>query len=197
MPLRVGLAQINTTVGDMRANVDTIAHMIGSAKNENVDLVVFPEMCICGYPPEDLLCKPKFLNDNEAYLQSLASQTNGITTIVGLAEGIPTQCYNTAAVLENGQVKAVYRKGVLPNYGVFDEKRYFTPGQKPVIIEKKQLRIAITICEDIWNLEWLDTFFRERMAGYLFQRTTNRFDRQYICLPLQRRQRSATTSDPG
>ena len=107
MPLRVGLAQINTTVGDMRANVDTIAHMIGSAKNENVDLVVFPEMCICGYPPEDLLCKPRFLNDNGAYPQSLASQTNGITTIVGLAEGVPTQCYNTVAVLENGQVKAV------------------------------------------------------------------------------------------
>ncbi|MHC4961264.1 MAG: NAD+ synthase [Planctomycetota bacterium] len=176
MPLRVGLAQINTTVGDMRANVDTIAHMIGSAKNENVDLVVFPEMCICGYPPEDLLCKPKFLNDNEAYLQSLASQTNGITTIVGLAEGIPTQCYNTAAVLENGQVKAVYRKGVLPNYGVFDEKRYFTPGQKPVIIEKKQLRIAITICEDIWNLEWLDTFFREQQIDLIVNISASPFN---------------------
>jgi len=176
MPLRVGLAQINTTVGDMRANVDTIAHMIGSAKNENVDLVIFPEMCICGYPPEDLLCKPKFLNDNEAYLQSLASQTNGITTIVGLAEGIPTQCYNTAAVLENGQVKAVYRKGVLPNYGVFDEKRYFTPGQKPVIIEKKQLRIAITICEDIWNLEWLDTFFREQQIDLIVNISASHFN---------------------
>ena len=176
MPLRVGLAQINTTVGDMRANVDTIAHMIGSAKNENIDLVVFPEMCICGYPPEDLLCKPKFLNDNEAYLQSLASQTNGITTIVGLAEGIPTQCYNTAAVLENGQVKAVYRKGVLPNYGVFDEKRYFTPGQKPVIIEKKQLRIAITICEDIWNLEWLDTFFREQQIDLIVNISASPFN---------------------
>ena len=176
MPLRVGLAQINTTVGDMRANVDTIGHMIGSAKNENVDLVIFPEMCICGYPPEDLLCKPKFLNDNEAYLQSLASQTNGITTIVGLAEGIPTQCYNTAAVLENGQVKAVYRKGVLPNYGVFDEKRYFTPGQKPVIIEKKQLQIAITICEDIWNLEWLDTFFREQQIDLIVNISASPFN---------------------
>ena len=162
MPLRIGLAQINTTVGDIRANVDTIARMIGSAKNENVDLVVFPEMCICGYPPEYLLHKPKFLNDNEVAIEHLAIETNGITAIVGLAEGIPTQCYNTAAVLEDGQVKAVYRKGVLPNYGVFDEKRYFTPGQKPLIIEKNELRIAITICEDIWNLEWLYTFFREQ-----------------------------------
>ena len=100
MPLRVGLAQINTTVGDMRANVDTMARMIGAAKRENVDLVVFPEMCICGYPPEDLLCKPKFLTDNEAALQSLAGRTNGITAIVGLAQGSPTQCYNAAAVLE-------------------------------------------------------------------------------------------------
>ena len=176
MPLRVGLAQINTTVGDMQANVDNIAHMIGSAKNENVDLVVFPEMCICGYPPEDLLCKPKFLTDNEAYLQSLASQTNGITTIVGLAEGVPTQCYNTAAVLENGQVKAFYRKGVLPNYGVFDEKRYFTPGGKPVIIEKKRLRIAITICEDIWNLEWLDGFFREQQIDLIINISASPFN---------------------
>jgi NAD+ synthase (glutamine-hydrolysing) len=162
MPLRVGLAQINTTVGDIRANVDTIARMIGSAKEENVDLVIFPEMCICGYPPEDLLHKPKFLYDNEVALTRLAAETNGITAIAGLAEGIPTRCYNTATVLENGQIKATYHKGVLPNYGVFDEKRYFMPGQKPVIIEKNKLRIAITICEDIWNLEWLDTFFREQ-----------------------------------
>jgi len=162
MPLRIGLAQINTTVGDMRANVDTITRIIGSAKDENVDLVVFPEMCICGYPPEDLLHKPKFLNDNETALQQLAAETDGITAIVGLAQGIPTQCYNVAAILENGQVQAAYQKGVLPNYGVFDEKRYFTPGQTPVIIEKDGLRIAITICEDIWNLEWLDSFFREQ-----------------------------------
>jgi len=162
MHLRVGLAQINTTVGDMRANTDAIARMIDAAKAKQVDLVIFPEMCACGYPPEDLLHKPKFLNDNEVALQSLADQMNGITAIVGLAEGSPTQCYNAAAVLEDRQIKATYRKGVLPNYGVFDEKRYFTPGQKPVIIEMDSLQIAITICEDIWNLEWLDSFFREQ-----------------------------------
>ncbi|OQY04858.1 MAG: NAD+ synthase, partial [Planctomycetales bacterium 4572_13] len=121
---------------------------------------VFPEMCICGYPPEDLLHKPKFLDDNKTALKHLAAKTKGIAAIVGLAQGVPMECYNAAAVLENGQIKATYRKGVLPNYGVFDEKRYFTPGQKPVIIEKGKLQIAVTICEDIWDIQWLDTFFK-------------------------------------
>ncbi len=176
MPLRVGLAQIDTTVGDMRANVDTMARMIGSAKREHVDLVVFPEMCICGYPPEDLLCKPKFLTDNEAALQSLAGRTNGITAIVGLAQGRPTQCYNAAAVLENGQVKSVYQKGILPNYGVFDEKRYFTPGQTPVIVEINQFRVALTICEDIWDLQWLDTFFKKQQLDLIINIAASPFN---------------------
>jgi len=162
MSLRIGLAQINTTVGDINGNVSRIGRMIGRAKEHDVNLIVFPEMSICGYPPEDLLCKPKFLADNEAALQGLAPDTVGMTAIVGLAEGTPLQCYNAAAVLEDGQIKTVYRKGRLPNYGVFDEKRYFISGQQPVTIEKNGLRIAITICEDIWNQEWLDSFFSEQ-----------------------------------
>ena len=158
MALRFGLAQINATVGDMRGNADSICRMISSAKEDRVDVIVFPELCICGYPPEDLLHKPKFLKDNEATLQDLSSQTEEITAIIGLAQGDSNQCYNAAAVIQNGQIQSFYQKGRLPNYGVFDEKRYFTPGQTPVIIEKKGLYIAITICEDIWDLDWLDRF---------------------------------------
>ncbi|RKY13481.1 MAG: NAD+ synthase [Planctomycetota bacterium] len=176
MPLRVGLAQINTTVGNIRDNVDAIARMIGSAKRENIDLVVFPEMCICGYPPEDLLHKATFLKDNEIALQHLAAETHGITAIVGLAQGVPMECYNAAAVLENGQVKSIYQKGVLPNYGVFDEKRYFTHGKKTVIIEKDGLRIALTICEDIWNLQWLDTFFKKQQPDLIINIAASPFN---------------------
>ncbi|MHC4524633.1 MAG: NAD+ synthase [Planctomycetota bacterium] len=158
MALRFGLAQINATVGDMRGNADSICRMISSAKEDRVDVIVFPELCICGYPPEDLLHKPKFLKDNEATLQDLSSQTKEITAIIGLAQGDSNQCYNAAAVIQNGQIQSFYQKGQLPNYGVFDEKRYFTSGQTPVIIEKKGLYIAITICEDIWDLDWLDRF---------------------------------------
>ena len=158
MALRFGLAQINATVGDMRGNADSICRMISSAKEDRVDVIVFPELCICGYPPEDLLHKPKFLKDNQATLQDLSSQTEEITAIIGLAQGDSNQCYNSAAVIQNGQIQSFYQKGRLPNYGVFDEKRYFTPGQTPVILEKNGLHIAITICEDIWDLDWLDQF---------------------------------------
>ncbi|MEN8126853.1 MAG: NAD+ synthase, partial [Planctomycetota bacterium] len=162
MPLRLGLAQINATVGDMRGNTELITRMINSAKNKNVDLAIFPEMCICGYPPEDLLHKPKFLADNETALRGLLSQTGPMTAILGLAQGNIDQCYNAAAVIQDGQIESVYQKGLLPNYGVFDEKRYFTPGQTPVIFEKNGLHIAVTICEDIWDLDWLDGFLNEQ-----------------------------------
>lgn len=158
MPLRIGLAQINATVGDVSGNADKITGMVDSAKQKHVDLVVFSEMSICGYPPEDLLYKPKFLKDNASTLQDIVNKTDDITAIVGLAEGEPRQCYNAAAVIENGQIQSVYKKGRLPNYGVFDEKRYFIPGSKPVVFEKNGLNIAVTICEDIWDLDWLDQF---------------------------------------
>jgi NAD+ synthase (glutamine-hydrolysing) len=156
--LRLGLAQINTTVGDIPGNVNTITRMLQLAKQKQVDLVIFPEMCICGYPPEDLLHKPQFLRDNQAALERLASQTDGITAIVGLATGTPEKCYNAAAIIKNGTIQSVYKKGLLPNYGVFDEKRYFAAGNTPIVFEQDGLHIALTICEDIWDLDWLDKF---------------------------------------
>jgi NAD+ synthase (glutamine-hydrolysing) len=158
MASRIALAQINTTVGNLHGNADLVCRTLNAAKEHRADLVVFPELCICGYPPEDLLHKPKFLQDNKSTLQKLAGQTESATAIIGLAQGRPGQCYNCAAVVENGRIRSVYQKGLLPNYGVFDEKRYFTPGQTPVILETNGLSVAVTICEDIWDLDWLDQF---------------------------------------
>ena len=162
MTLRIGLAQINVTVGDMGGNSEMMVRMIRDAKSQIVNLLVFPELCICGYPPEDLLHKPKFMDDNESALETLLGETKGLTVIAGYAQGDQARCFNAAAVLSNQKVEQVYQKGLLPNYGVFDEKRYFTPGQTPVIIERKGLRIAITICEDIWDLNWQDEFLDDQ-----------------------------------
>lgn len=157
MSLRLGLAQINVTVGDIPGNVDIIKTTLANAAQQQVDLLVFPEMCICGYPPEDLLHKPKFLKDNQTALENLSRQTDGVTAIVGLAWGDTEKRSNAAAIIRNG-IESVYQKGLLPNYGVFDEKRYFEAGQAPVVFEKNGFYIAITICEDIWDLPWLDRF---------------------------------------
>lgn len=157
MGLRIGLAQINPTVGDMRGNVEIITRMITTAKQQHLDLLVFPELCLCGYPPEDLLHKPKFPADNSKALKELLPETDAITAVIGYAQSQDDSCFNAAAILHNRQVLSVYHKGQLPNYGVFDEKRYFTPGHQPVIIEQKGIYIAITICEDIWNIQWMET----------------------------------------
>ncbi len=158
MALRFGLAQINATVGDMRGNLESMSRAVRSALSQQVDLVVFPELCVCGYPPEDLLHKPGFAADSEAALQELFIETAGLTVIAGFAQGQAGKCYNAAAVLAPGPAGRTYHKAQLPNYGVFDEKRYFTPGDKPLVIEQQGIRIAVTICEDIWDLDWLDTF---------------------------------------
>lgn len=158
MALRIGLAQINGTVGDMRGNCEIMTRMIQSARSQSVNVLVFPELCICGYPPEDLLHKPKFIADNQAALQELLPLTEGLTVITGFVEGQAGKCFNAAAVLSDKKIQQTYQKGLLPNYGVFDEKRYFSPGQTPVVIDCKGLRIAITICEDIWDVNWQDAF---------------------------------------
>ncbi len=158
MALRFGLAQINAIVGDMRANAESVTRMLRLSKQQGVDFVVFPELCLCGYPPEDLLHKPKFAVDNDDCLEVFLPQTEDVTAIMGLAHAHAGHCYNAAAIVTDGKLEAIYQKGQLPNYGVFDEKRYFSPGHIPVIFEQSGIRIAVTICEDIWDLKWLDTF---------------------------------------
>jgi NAD+ synthase (glutamine-hydrolysing) len=154
--MRLGLAQLNTTVGDLRGNTDKMTRMLDVSRSKSVDCLVFPELCICGYPPEDLLHKPKFLADTQVALEAFAGNVHGQTVIAGYAQSRNSACYNAAAVIENGSVQNSYQKVLLPNYGVFDEKRYFQPGHAPVIIDCRGIRMAITICEDLGELKKLD-----------------------------------------
>ena len=156
--MRIALAQINVVVGDLAGNAEKIRTAYETAIAENVDLLVFPELALCGYPPEDLLHKQHFLEDNSRTITKLAADCSRITTVIGFAETCGGNCYNSAAVLKDGEVNKIYRKGKLPNFSVFDEKRYFNPGDTPVVINVKGLNIALTICADIWNIKWLDKF---------------------------------------
>jgi NAD+ synthase (glutamine-hydrolysing) len=148
--LRVALAQVNPTVGDIRGNARLIADNISRARDEGAGLVVFPELTLSGYPPEDLLLKTSFLDAAAGALEELAAQAHGIAAVVGFPERAE-DVYNAAAVLADGEVAAVYRKMYLPNYGVFDEQRYFQSGSEAAIVELNGVPVGITICEDIWE----------------------------------------------
>src|SRR5688572_29473041 len=148
--LSVALAQIDPTVGDIRGNARKIADNIGTARDQGAALVVFPELTISGYPPEDLLLKTSFLDRVGEALQELAAQTHGIVALVGFPERAD-DVYNSVAVLADGEVAAVYRKMYLPNYGVFDEQRYFQSGSEAGIFELNGIPIGVSICEDIWE----------------------------------------------
>jgi NAD+ synthase (glutamine-hydrolysing) len=167
MSLRTGLAQINTTVGDFAANLDKIRQMYARAKQEKIELLVFPELCICGYPPEDLLLKKHFLAENQKAVRQLAKDCPDITIMAGFAEAADGVCFNSLAVLAGGKIAKVYHKALLPNYGVFDEKRYFSNGTELVVVQIKDISIACTICEDIWDLNWLKKFLSDVPAENL------------------------------
>jgi NAD+ synthase (glutamine-hydrolysing) len=148
--LRVALAQIDPTVGDIRGNARKIAEVTSAAREQGAALVVFPELTISGYPPEDLLLKTSFLEQAASAIEDLAAQTHGIVAMVGFPERAD-DVYNSAAVLADGEVAAVYRKMYLPNYGVFDEQRYFQSGSEAGIFELNGIPIGVSICEDIWE----------------------------------------------
>ena len=148
--LRVALAQINPTVGDIRGNARRISDDVARARDEGAALVVFPELTLTGYPPEDLLLKTDFLDAAETALRELAAETTGIVAIVGYPERAE-DVYNSAAVLADGEVVATYRKMYLPNYGVFDEQRYFQAGAEAAIVEVNGVPLGLSICEDIWE----------------------------------------------
>ncbi len=149
-PLRAALAQIDSTVGDVEGNAAKIADSIASAREAGAAIVVFPELALTGYPPEDLLLKTHFLDAAGEALERLAADVHGIVALVGFPERAD-DVYNAAAVLADGRVAAVYRKNHLPNYGVFDEQRYFQAGTDPAMIEVDGLPVGLTICEDIWE----------------------------------------------
>src|SRR5215203_6265643 len=154
--MRLALAQINPTVGDVDGNAAKVAEWIGRAREEGAELVVFPELCVPGYPAEDLYLKRHFLAANQRAVEELAAATAGVTALVGFAEPTagpddPRRAHNSLAVLSGGALAAVYRKNRLPNYSVFDEQRYFLPGAEPKTIECAGVEIGLTICEDVWT----------------------------------------------
>jgi NAD+ synthase (glutamine-hydrolysing) len=148
-PLRLALAQVNPRVGDLEANAAKIAEYVERARDEGAELVVFPELVLTGYPPEDLLLKEHFLRATQEALAAVASSVEGIVAVVGYPERTE-DVFDSIAVIADGAVRANYRKMRLWNYGVADEERYFQAGPGPAVIELGDARIGLTICEDMW-----------------------------------------------
>ena len=149
-PLTLALAQVDARVGDVEGNAARIRTQVDRARDAGAELVLLPELALTGYPPEDLLLNEHFLQDAQAALGELAAHVEGIVAMVGFPERAE-DVYNALAVLADGAVHTVYRKTLLPNYGVFDEQRYFQAGDDAVVLDLGGARIGLTICEDIWT----------------------------------------------
>ncbi len=154
--MRIALAQIDPTVGDLDGNAAKIAEWIRRAAGEGADLAIFPELCLPGYPAEDLYLKRHFVAANLTAIEQLARGVGEMVALVGFAEpvgdgGDHRHAHNSLAVLSRGEVREIYRKNRLPNYAVFDEQRYFVPGAEPATIEIAGMRVGLTICEDVWE----------------------------------------------
>ncbi|WP_084260533.1 NAD+ synthase [Thiothrix lacustris] len=149
--LRIALAQLNVCVGDVQDNLRKVREAILHAREQQADVVVFPELVLAGYPPEDLLFRPDFIAQMQAGVEALAVDAHGITVILGAPVQRAGLLQNMACVLRDGEVLAEYAKQCLPNYRVFDEKRYFTPGTEPLVIEVAGVKLGLLICEDIWE----------------------------------------------
>src|SRR5918999_3389944 len=148
--MRIALAQMNTVVGDLDGNRERIVGRLEEAREAGADLVLFPELAVTGYPPEDLLLRPGFLRAAARSLDEIAAQTRGLTALIGTPH-LDRDLFNACAVCSDGAVKAIYRKQFLPNYGVFDEDRYFQPGRDLVLLRCGETLIGPTVCEDIWQ----------------------------------------------
>src|SRR5438105_172241 len=148
--MRLALAQMNSVVGDLDGNRDRILGRLDEAKNAGADLVLFPELVVTGYPPEDLLLRPSFIRAAERTLNEIARATRNVVALVG-GPLLERDLFNACAVCAGGEVKARYRKRFLPNYGVFDEDRYFAPGEDLLLLEHGRTLVGPTICEDIWQ----------------------------------------------
>src|SRR3954447_23872206 len=148
--MRIALAQMNPVVGDLAGNSSAIVARLEEAKGAGADLVLFPELAVTGYPPEDLLLRPGFVRAAERTLDEIARAARGTVVVVGCPT-LDRDLYNTAAVCTGGEVKALVKKRFLPNYGVFDEMRYFAPGNELFLFEHGETRIGVTVCEDMWQ----------------------------------------------
>jgi NAD+ synthetase len=148
--VRIAIAQLNQVVGDLSGNAARILDAVAEGERGGADLIVTPELSLCGYPPEDLVLRPAFLAACAQELQKLARKVKGTTVVIGFPEATDNVCYNAAAVVHDGRVADVYRKRELPNYTVFDEDRYFRPGNASCVFDVAGVRVAVVICEDIW-----------------------------------------------
>jgi NAD+ synthase (glutamine-hydrolysing) len=150
MSMRLALAQINAIVGDLDGNRERIVAALADARSAGAEIVLFPELAVTGYPPEDLLLRPAFVRAAEESLHEIARATDGLTALVG-TPWFDRDLFNACAVCSGGEVKALYRKRFLPNYGVFDEDRYFASGRDLILLRHGDILVGPTICEDIWQ----------------------------------------------
>ena len=148
--MRLALAQINTVVGDLDGNRNLILARLDEARRQGADLALFPELAVTGYPPEDLLLRPGFVRAAEQSLRKIAAECRDLVALVGFPH-FDTDLYNACAVCADGEVRAIYRKRFLPNYGVFDEDRYFASGRDLVLVRLGEALVGVTICEDMWQ----------------------------------------------
>ncbi len=151
--MRIALAQLNQRLGDLPGNASALLVAIRQARQAGAALAVTPELSLCGYPPEDLLLRPAFLDACAAELAALASEVRGVVALVGFPERDAGRRHNSLAVLRDGRVERVYRKQCLPNYTVFDEERYFAPGSAPCVFDVAGRRVGAIVCEDAWHPE--------------------------------------------
>ncbi|HQC28202.1 MAG TPA: NAD+ synthase [Methylotenera sp.] len=149
--MKIAIAQMNCMVGDIAGNVAQIIAYTQRAKSQGATLVVTPELSLCGYPPEDLLLRDDFLQACARALNKLCDETQGVTLIVGHPHQVGELCYNAASVIQDGKILATYHKHALPNYSVFDEKRYFAAGEHALVFEHQSIKIGVLICADVWE----------------------------------------------
>ena len=185
--MRLALAQINAVVGDLEGNRERILAAIGEARTENADLVLLPELAVTGYPPEDLLLRPAFVRAAEESLREIAAACTEITALVGVPWSNEDGLANACAVCTGGEVARIYRKRLLPNYGVFDEERYFEPGTEAVVLPLAGRQVGLTVCEDIWEPE----------AGGRARRRGRRPAREHLGLAVPRGQGRVPGGDAG
>lgn len=161
----ITLAQINPCVGDITGNMQCILTEIKKAQRAGTRIIAFPELSVCGYPPEDLLLKPAFIADCQKAVTKIIKTTIGITALIGFPHEKNGRLYNACAIARNGKIAGIYHKNYLPNYGVFDEKRYFTAGNTPGIYTLGSYRFAVSICEDIWIPHYVSALKKQHISA--------------------------------
>ncbi|MCV6607622.1 MAG: NAD+ synthase [Campylobacterales bacterium] len=172
--IRVGLGQINPKVGDIKSNTEKIIDYIQQGKKEKVTLLAFGELAVCGYPPEDLMYREEFIKENKEAIEKIAKECENITVILGyIEEGL----YNSAVVISDKKIVGNYRKNALPNYGVFDEKRYFNKGSKYLLTNYEGFKVGISICEDLWENEESTKALSESGCSYIININASPFSR--------------------